>query len=197
MPVTEEPGWRTQGGHNTSQPEQLARPGQHCTLVNTTTYQHVLRSSSRFLFERNVHFVPLSHPESDSRLFSFFPDIYLSLQTVLQSCVHLLGQSCRSLQCLGGCSTGHMCPPVPLSPCCLPLSNGCHLTSRVTGLRHKSIMGQQCQSQVIPGQLSQPPSVTQCPVQASSWPSHKITLEGYPWHSYFLMSSRNRDYICL
>ena len=42
------------------------------------------------------------------RLFSFFPDIHLSLQTMLQCCVHLPGQSCRSLQCPGVCSTDHM-----------------------------------------------------------------------------------------
>ena len=161
MPVTEEPGWRTQGGHNTSQPEQLARPGQHCTLVNTTTYQHVLRSSSRFLFERNVHFVPLSHPERIAALLVL--PRYLSLSADRAAVLRAPARPVLQVTAVSGWLQ-HWSHVSPWSPCphvAFLSLNGCHLTSRVTGLRHKSIMGQQCQSQVIPGQLSQPPSVTQ------------------------------------
>ena len=71
-------------------------------------------------------------------------------------------------------------------------------SARVTRLRHQSIMGRlhvSHKSQIL---LWASP-VSPQPGPASSWPSHKITLEGYPriHTSDFLMSSRNRDYVYL
>ena len=133
---------------------------QHCTLVNTTTHQHVLRSSSRFLFERNVHFVPLSHPER----FGFSR----SSQKFISLC-----SPCCSAACTCRASpAGHCSVRVsaalttwadhPLSPCC-PLSLG-WLPSHISchGIASQVNHGPQCQSQVTsPRPALTAPRVTQ------------------------------------
>ena len=86
-------------------------------------------------------------------------------------------------------------PPVPIMSLTPMMAAS---SARVTRLRHQSIMGRlhvSHKSQIL---LWASP-VSPQPGPASSWPSHKITLEGYPriHTSDFLMSSRNGDYVYL
>ena len=86
----------------------------------------------------------------------------------------------------GCCSTGHG-TPVTTGPGAHDVSlsdDGCLLSS-CHGIASPVNHGPApCQSQVTDTPLGQSSSVT--PAWASSWPSHKITLEGYPRiHTYF------------
>ena len=84
-----------------------------------------------------------------------------------ECCMHCLRQLCRSLQCMGDTGT---CDLWPLPR--VPMMSHSPMASRVTGLRHPSLVASVSHKSHS--------SVTPSPVRASSGLSHEITLEGYP-----------------